>query len=294
MVCKIIKKSIMCLLVVIASFFIFLENLRAKEQQKDEKHKVEPIELEVETADQFYISADLYIPPKMTYEKRAPLIILLHSLGKSKLYWENLHEHFLEMGIAVLVMDLRGHGRSVINKKRKRYWQNFEDSEFLKYPEDLDSVIKHIQQEYLEVNTNKIAIIGSNIGASTAILYAEKHSKEVKTLILLSPIVGYKSVEIRIPIVEYGEHPVMLITDKHNKPFRKSVENLAKYLQAERDILYYPLCGDCMDILKRQKRLLKYVKNWLKMYLLAERKTDSSSNTHIKKPTYHVKQKKSH
>ncbi len=282
---KFIKKSIICILILLACCLLS-EDTNAKEDKS--KVTVEPLELEVETADEFNIYADLYIPPNMTYEKRAPLLILLHSLGKSRLYWQNIQKEFVNMGMAVLVMDLRGHGKSVVHKKTKRYWQNLKDSDFSKYPDDLDSVIKYIQQEYLEVNTNKIAIIGSNIGASTGILYAEKHNKEVKTLILLSPIIGYKSIEIRIPIVEYGEHPVMLITDKHNKPFRKSAENLAKYLQAEKDILYYPLCGDCMDILKRQKRLLRHVKKWLKRHVLTDDiKTGPKSDAYVIQTEHH-------
>ncbi len=296
MVLKFVKKSTLCLLVVLASFFFLADNISAKEHKKTkdehsvEKPKVEPLELEVETPDEFNIHSDLYIPFDASYKKRAPLLILLHSLGKSKLYWETLHEHFTKMGIAVLVMDLRGHGRSVIHKRKKRYWQNFKDSEFLKYPDDLDAVINYIREEYLEVDTNKIAIIGSNIGASTGILYAEQNNKEVKTLILLSPIVGYKSVEIRIPVVEYGKHPIMLITDKNNKPFRKSAENLAKYFQGEHDVLYYPLCGDCMNIIKRQHRLLKYVKRWLKTNLLTEDKAGKSESI----PGVHIEQPKPH
>ena len=121
--------------------------------------------------------------PKIKNQKEFPTVVLLHSIGYSSDWWCNLPQDLLNQGYAVLKIDLRGHGKSVYNSKLLRTsWSSMTNNAFAKYPDDLIKVIEQVKSE----NTKKVffnnwAIVGSDIGASTAIIVADKISYKPKT-----------------------------------------------------------------------------------------------------------------
>ena len=79
------------------------------------KKKVSYVNLTYETDDNFVIKSKLYYPN----QKAAvyPVVVFLHSIGYSSEYWGNITQDFLKSGIAVLAIDLRGHGQSVYDSE---------------------------------------------------------------------------------------------------------------------------------------------------------------------------------
>lgn len=87
-----------------------------------------------------------------------------------------------DIDTAILRIDLRNHGKSLVNGKMDE-----RDTSFVRFANDLDSVIKQIKSKYGYQN---IHIVGTCAGALTTTYYiANKKDKEdIKSLTLISPL----------------------------------------------------------------------------------------------------------
>lgn len=83
---------------------------------------------------------------------------------------------------AILRIDLRNHGESLVNGK-----MDTRDTSFLRFSKDLDDVITQIKNTY---NYQNIHIVGTCAGALTAIYYIANKidTTNIKSLLLISPL----------------------------------------------------------------------------------------------------------
>ncbi|MDD3013534.1 MAG: alpha/beta fold hydrolase [Candidatus Gastranaerophilales bacterium] len=215
--------------------------------------------------DGFNITGVLDVPNEASVKKKVPLVIFLHSLGGSKRDWKTLPNLVKGLGCATLNIDLRGHGQSILDRRsKKRYWPNFKNLEFSKYPDDVNQGIKYIKDNYPEINVSKIAIIGSDIGANTAILAGSKDFRKVKALILLSPTSFYKGLDTRIPLADYGIHPVLIIVSQSDRYAYNDSTDLIKYAQGKKQLKVYPFGGSGVDLLQFQPESKSLIVDWIK------------------------------
>ncbi len=234
--------------------------------------ETEPIEIEVPSFDGFYIAGNLDLPTYATVSNKAPLVIFLHSLGATSISWGNYPRKFKKLGMATLTIDLRGHGKSIKNKDNKnKYWQHFKTADFKKYPKDITSVLKYLKEEYPEVDTSNVAIVGSSLGATTALMTAIS-GEPIKTVVLISPMLEYKGFDLRLPIVKYGEHPILFLTSKKDRYSFDSCEELIKFAQGKKMLKSYPNGGHGLILLKFQPESEKTILNWVKTIIVKEKK----------------------
>jgi len=227
-----------------------------------------PTIIQYQAKDGFNITGVLDLPSGSSIKKKVPLVIFLHSLGGSKLAWGNLPNSIKGLGFATLNLDLRGHGLSILDKRsKKKYWPNFKDTDFRKYPDDINQGINYLKENYPEINISKIAIVGADIGADTAILAGSKFSRNVKTLVLLSPTTLYKGLDTRVPLVGYGSHPVLIIVSESDRFSFNDSKELIKYAQGKKAIKVYPFGGCGTDLLKFQPDSKSIIINWVKSSL---------------------------
>lgn len=99
-----------------------------------------------------------------------PLVILLHGLTDSGIYWHRVIQALLD-DYDLIIPDLRGHGYS--SKPRAGYT----------YTDFSNDIIYLVQK----LNIEKATIIGHSIGADIALLVAAKQSKRICRLILEDP-----------------------------------------------------------------------------------------------------------
>jgi predicted esterase len=216
--------------------------------------------------DGFNIAGELDIPAGSSVNKKVPVVIFLHSLGGNKTEWRTLPTSVKSLGTATLTLDLRGHGLSILDKKNKKtYWQNFKNQEFSKYSEDVSYAIKYLKENYPEINIDKTALIGSDIGAVTAIMAARNNKTAVKSLVLLSPLSLFKGIDTRIPILEYGAHPILILVSKNDRNSYIDSTELIKYAQGKKILKVYPSGGSGIDLLKFQPDSKNLILNWLKI-----------------------------
>ena len=248
-------------IILILTFFLLLLNpvLAASVVKKD---------ISVQSVDGFSIKAVLEYP-KVKKQKEFSTVVLLHSLGYSSEWWETLPDELLESGYAVLRIDLRGHGRSVYNSKLVRTsWKSMTNSAYAKYPDDVVKVIDYVKSE----NTKKIffnnyAIVGADIGASTAVLAADKISYKPKTIVMLSPVVKTKGLFIPVKMANLSNIDILAISGTDDVSGAESAEYLKKFAQAAFMTYTSEAKSTGMIMLKNDTSLAKIITSWIKEYL---------------------------
>jgi len=224
-----------------------------------------PETIEIEARDAFKLTGTIILPPSATSKKKVPLVILVHSLGETEKSWGVLPAVINKMDFATLTFNLRGHADSVYDKNdKKKYWQNFDKKEFLKYPDDILSSIDYVKDNYPEVNTNDVALIGADIGANSSIIAGSKYNKRIKTLILISPTMKYKGLETPIPLVAYGNHPTFIVVSSKDKFTCTSSNELIKYAQGKKSLKVLPYGGTGINLIKNNPETMPLILDWLK------------------------------
>lgn len=259
------------LLYFIAIFFVVsvfsVNSANATVQQKTSKSKKPYTEriYTVPTKDGHIIHAYLSYPK--TKQKGYPTIIMLHSLGRNAYYWKPLQEKFNLLGFAVLRLDFRGHGKSVYDKSfHQKSWTKYKNATFAKYPQDVIETINTIQKETRKPNFSNYAIIGSDIGANTAVLVAKQLPHKPKALVLIAPSMNFKSLYIPVAMTEIGSTPILAIASKTDPYFMKEQEKLAKFAQGVFDVYNTQSGQSDMLILKQNPEVQPTIVNWVVKY----------------------------
>lgn len=228
--------------------------------------KRKPVELEIPSFDGFKLSATLDVPDGASLKNKVPMVIFLHSICQSQGIWEGFPKEIKDsLSVATLNIDLRGHGKSVKTKKNKGlYWQDLQPADYKKMPDDILEPLKFIRKNYPEVDSNNIAIIGASLGATVGTMAASfDHDDSVKTVIMISPMLEYKGFDMRLPIVKYGAHPILILVSKKDRtPYNSSVE-LIKFAQGRKQLKVFPFGGNSESLLKFQPEAKVLIKNWL-------------------------------
>ncbi len=250
------------LIIILTLFALFLNSVNA-EKAKNISSK----EYKVVSNDGFGITATLEYP-KIKEKKEFQTVVLLHSLGYNSEWWESVPTDLLDSGYAVVKIDLRGHGKSVYsNNLNKVSWKNMTNKAYMKYPDDVINVIDYIKNENKRVFFNNWAIIGSDIGAATSILVANKIPYKPKTIVMLSPIVKAKGLYVPVKLAELNNIDIVSITGKTDVNGIKSNEYLKKFAQSTYAEYTSESQSTGMLLLKQDKTLSKFILSWIAQYL---------------------------
>ncbi len=227
------------------------------------KKKVGYLGLTYETKDTFVIKSKLFYPSK----KQAvyPIVIFLHSLGYSSDYWGLVVKKFVDSGVAVLLVDLRGHGQSIYNSNFKiSSWVYFTENDYNKYPSDIADILHYVAMNYKNISTTKYAIVGADIGANTAILAAEKMVNKPSCMVLLSPTRNFKGLKTSIAMTNVGHGPILTLVSARDNHSVQEAQVLKKFAQGTYEIKTYPAGGMGMLMLKVNPTAADDIVNWVK------------------------------
>ncbi len=181
--------------------FIFLIFLLGCEGDKM-KHK----DVEIVTEDNLKISGDLY-------EGGEKGIILLHQYTATKKIWRDFAEKMQENGYSVLAIDFRGHGLSDLD------YDDFSEKDFNNMIYDVKAAKEFLKKD-------EIIIVGASIGANIALKFAN----EVDGVVLLSPGLNYKGIDIEEDASLVNKPVLIVVHDKDKYAYESSMklENLIK------------------------------------------------------------------
>lgn len=202
-------------------------------------------------------------------KKEFNTVVLLHSLGYSSQWWEDLPNELLKNGYAVLLIDLRGHGESVYNKKLVRTsWNNLTNKAFAKYPDDVIKVIEQIKTENTKTQFfNNWAFVGADIGGSTAILASQKIKNKPKTIVLMSPVVNTKGLFVPVSLANLNNIDILSITGINDNSGQEAEKYLKRFVQSTFAEYTSDSKSNGMMLLKNDKTLSKVIASWIKEYL---------------------------
>ena len=118
-------------------------------------------------------------------KEKYPVVIFAHQFGTTHVIWHDLAKEFLDLGYAVFLMDLRGHGLSIYqNGKVNRivfrekyesildlinfFKKSWKKVGFEKIPDDIVRWIKFLKENE-KIDENKILLVGSSLGGISII-----------------------------------------------------------------------------------------------------------------------------
>jgi len=114
-----------------------------------------------------------------------PAVLLLHGYGEDRTVWSDFKKTLIDRGFAVMTLDLRGHGDS--NRKNGETIAAAPDwrTSPHEFPLDLEAAITWLKTQ-TRINSNKIAVIGVDVGANLALI-ASGRFQQVRTVVALNP-----------------------------------------------------------------------------------------------------------
>jgi pimeloyl-ACP methyl ester carboxylesterase len=99
-----------------------------------------------------------------------PPIVLLHGLSATRRYVVQGSRHLVKRGYRLVAYDARGHGSS---SPARCY-------EYADLVDDLEAVLSHLELE-------RTALVGSSMGAATAMAFTLEHPERVPALVQITP-----------------------------------------------------------------------------------------------------------
>ena len=114
-----------------------------------------------------------------------PAVLLLHGFGENRAVWNDFKKTLLKRGLAVMTVDLRGHGDSrTKNGETISAAADWRTSPH-EFPLDLDAAITWLKTQ-TRINSNKIAVVGVDVGANLALI-ASGRFQQVRTVVAVNP-----------------------------------------------------------------------------------------------------------
>ncbi|MBO4556239.1 MAG: alpha/beta fold hydrolase [Elusimicrobiales bacterium] len=165
--------------------------------------------IEFPTDDEWNIKARYYPATKSTWT-----LVLVHGQRNSSSEWKLWFPYLREAGIGYLALDLRGHGRSLVNPVGSTTtWRRFPisglNNEYNKMVRDVEGAIAWLVEK--GVPESNIVLAGTVLGANLSIKTAALHPDIAKT-IAISPALNANDVLTVNPLrTAYGKRPLLLV-----------------------------------------------------------------------------------
>jgi len=176
------------------------------------------------TADDVGISALYYPVPA----DPAPAVLLLHGFAANRDQWGAFPGILQRNGIAVLSIDLRGHGEST----RKLTAQGPELVDYHKFTSrDFQDMFMDVEAsidwllDQPGINKNRIGIVGASVGANIALRYT-LYNEDLAALLLLSPGMVYKDVRTDDAMKRLGPVPLRIAVSRYDSFAFESAKRL--------------------------------------------------------------------
>lgn len=249
------KKLVLLAVLFVAFLFSSANGFAAETEVKN------VFDIEYETTDNFIMKSKLTYPNEQ--KNMYPLVVLLHSLGYSSEHWGSLKSDFMAAGVAVLEIDLKGHGQSSTDAYfKRRSWIYFNDKAFQLYPEEVLAIVNLVLDEHKNISANHVSYVGADIGANVAIWVSALSKVKPVCLMLISPHVEFKGLYAPIKLANAGNVPILAIAAQKDFVSVKQLDELKKYAQGDYKTKIYPNGGTGMLMLKVNKDMHYDIVNW--------------------------------
>jgi dienelactone hydrolase len=159
------------------------------------------------TTDQVKLAGDWYSPGGS--DAKLPAVLLVHGFGQDRRQWDSfVRDRLLPAGFAALTLDLRGHGGSKEKAGVPLTAAVSWGSDPKQFPLDISAAIQWLKARN-DVDVNRIAMIGCELGADLAFLASGKY-EEVRSAIVISGDAGNAGV-LSNAIPDFQPHSILFI-----------------------------------------------------------------------------------
>jgi len=168
------------------------------------------------TEDHLVIAAG-FVPPLAKKDAKAPIVILLHMYKSDRSAYAPLIGPLHRGGLAVLAIDLRGHGDSVGPPESKlldRVARRDRDL-FKQMRKDVDAAYQWLREQP-EVDLARFVIVGASVGCSVALDYASR-DPSVDGIACMTPGTGYLGLDSLAHVDKYGQRPLLLLASEQER-----------------------------------------------------------------------------
>ncbi len=166
--------------------------------------------VELEASDGLVLVGDFYVPES---EEPVPAVILMHMLSRQRGDWEKLLPVLVDdYGIAVLNVDLRGHGET----GGRTDWTLAE--------QDVQLWIDWLREQD-GINPDAISLIGASIGSNLAIR-GWANDETIRTAVALSPGLDFRGVTTADAVEANADRPLMLVAARSDRESAVAVTTL--------------------------------------------------------------------
>ncbi len=243
---------------------------KADAAPKGDDDKDKPEVVDIPTEDGVLMRAT-YFKSKMG--KNAPAVILLHGLGEKRGVFDELAFDLQDRGYAVLSLDFRGHGKSTqwvakpqappkAGAGKLDYHDLRTKEQFLTLLNDIEAAKKFLvrRNNAQELNVAKLAVVGTEMGASLGILWSfkdwqytttvgftGKQGQDVQTLVLISPKQNFNGLAISKELAYLQQRmPIQVVAGKKETKVFSEAEKM--YQSANKARPNEPPASELLDI----------------------------------------------
>jgi dienelactone hydrolase len=217
-----------------------------------------PEEVVFTTSDSVSIHATYY--PSQA-EGESPALVLFHMLHHKRRDWEGFARRASQAGIAVLAIDMRGHGQSVLRAEKAIDVKEFSNEDFALMVEDAKAAVEFIQAKE-SIDPKQISLMGASIGANVALKYAASNAT-IRSVVLLSPGLSYRNLTTEDAMRAYGKRPALLVAARDDDYAADSVQKLSEVARGKSKTQLYEKAGHGTFMFRVEPGLNDLILDWL-------------------------------
>lgn len=183
--------------------------------------------IKLQTADGVLLVGTMWPGPKRVAGSEAPngVVVFLHQLGSNRHEWDHYVPELLDR-YTVVAIDLRGHGDSTKRVDGPDLdWNSFERADWALITNDVQAVVEYLS--IVEPPDTPIALVGSSIGSSAALLYAAT-APSVYSVVMLSPGLSYHGLDTQTALSRYGQRPILILAAEGDHSSAMATRRLAE------------------------------------------------------------------
>jgi pimeloyl-ACP methyl ester carboxylesterase len=182
-------------------------------------------------------------------------VIFLHMVGRSAKDWSYLAKRVNRAGFHTLAVDLRNHGENAVEGRP------VEDLNYHDYRLMVGDLVETLAW-FRAKGVEEVSLVGASVGSNLAMIVA-KDDPAIHNVVLLSPGLEFKGLEIDGAVAAYGERPLLIAVSSEDKYSARSALVLDAEALGKHHLAVYEKAGHGTKMLNRAPALEPLVQSWL-------------------------------
>ncbi len=221
---------------------------------------VECEKVRIQTEDRLQLAADFYAPKNT--RTRAPAAILIHDAGGNRgqmsLFAERLHGQ----GLAVLVIDLRGHGES---KTEDNDWARLDEGartrQWAYATRDIEAGTAWLKARR-EVHTANLTMVGLRAGCALAANHSARDDN-VRAVVLIEPMTEQFGFDLKTEVAALAGLETKVFTHRDKQQEAEVILSSATAANEGLEFIEIDLCKSRGEELLHDRRVAADVAKWV-------------------------------